>query len=152
EVDRLTDDDQRFALRATQEIVEELASLVHEKRKKDHTVAADEDASRPAVSVLACPARDETDEIALQMLKESLDPRRFEVSLVSPALLASEVVALVEEKRPMAICIAALPPGGMAHTRLLCLRLRSRFPDVKILVGRWGLKGSVDKNRDQIVS
>ncbi len=38
------------------------------------------------------------------------------------------------------VCIAATPPGGLAHTRYLCKRLRSRFPDLKILVGRWGLR------------
>ena len=34
--------------------------------------------------------------------------------------------------------IGALPPGGLAHTRYLVARVRSRFPDVKIIVGRWG--------------
>ena len=36
------------------------------------------------------------------------------------------------------ICIAAVPPGGLAQTRYLCKRLRARFPNLKIAVGRWG--------------
>jgi hypothetical protein len=52
--------------------------------------------------------------------------------------LTAELLDLVAERRPGAVCIAAIPPGGLAHTRYLCKRLRSRFPDLKILVGRWG--------------
>ena len=43
------------------------------------------------------------------------------------------------------ICIAAVPPGGLAQTRYLCKRPRARFPDLKIAVGRWGT-GSEDSN------
>ncbi|HET6756378.1 MAG TPA: hypothetical protein VFH21_02020, partial [Burkholderiales bacterium] len=46
----------------------------------------------------------------------------------------------------------APPPRGQAHTRLLCLRLRARFPDLKIVVGRWGLLQDVDKKREQLLS
>jgi hypothetical protein len=152
ESSRLNDDDQRFALRATQETVEELAVL---QRQADDSTKAAEQHETPAIppaTVLCCPARDETDEVAALMLKEVLDPRRYHVSLASPALLASEVVELVERLGPGVVCIAALPPGGLAHTRLLCMRLRARFPALKIAVGRWGLKGNLDKNRDQVLA
>jgi hypothetical protein len=43
------------------------------------------------------------------------------------------------------ICIAAVSPGGLAQTRYLCKRLRARFPNLKIAVGRWGT-GSEDSN------
>ena len=43
------------------------------------------------------------------------------------------------------ICIAALPPGGLVQARYLCKRLRARFPNLKIVVGRWGI-GSEDSN------
>jgi hypothetical protein len=52
--------------------------------------------------------------------------------------LTGELLDRVAERRPAAVCIATIPPGGLAHTRYLCKRLRSRFPDLKILVGRWG--------------
>jgi hypothetical protein len=43
------------------------------------------------------------------------------------------------------ICIAAVPPGGLAQTRYLCNRMRARFLNLKIAVGRWGT-GSKDSN------
>ena len=36
--------------------------------------------------------------------------------------------------QPALVCLAATAPGGLAHTRYLCKRLRARFPDLKILV------------------
>ncbi len=30
------------------------------------------------------------------------------------------------------------------------MRLRARFPQVKIVVGRWGVKSNIDKNREQL--
>jgi hypothetical protein len=46
---------------------------------------------------------------------------------------------------PAVVCIGALPSGGLAsHTRHLCKRLRTRFPDLRIVVGRWGRKGPTE--------
>jgi predicted PurR-regulated permease PerM len=152
---KLSEGDQEFALNATREIVEELAefkSRIEEATASPDGRAEEDSPTLPRTSILCCAARGKIDEVALLMLKEGLDAKRFEVSIASPSLLASEVVRLVEETKPGLVCIAALPPGGLAHTRLLCLRLRARFPQLKILVGRWGLKGSLDKNREQILA
>jgi hypothetical protein len=32
------------------------------------------------------------------------------------------------------------------------MRLRARFPDLKIVVGRWGLAGGLEKNREQLLA
>jgi hypothetical protein len=60
---------------------------------------------------------------------------------VSAEALTAEVVAAVEQARPGCLCVAALPPGGLAHTRYLIKRLRARFTEVCIIVGRWGVDG-----------
>ena len=72
------------------------------------------------------------------MLQRVLDPARWDLELIAPGTLTAELLDRVDERRPAAVCIAAIPPGGLAHTRYLCKRLRSRFPELKILVGRWG--------------
>jgi hypothetical protein len=79
------------------------------------------------------------------MFRQLFDSTKYEVELMSDAVLSSEVVALIGEKSPAIICIAAVPPGGLAQTRYLCKRLRARFPNLKIAVGRWGM-GSEDSN------
>ena len=76
--------------------------------------------------------------MALEMLQQVLDPARWDLELIAPATLTAELLDLVAERRPGVVCIASTPPGGLAHTRYLCKRLRSRFPELKIVVGRWG--------------
>ncbi len=147
----LSEPDQRFVLEATHEIAEELAAIRMELARES-TAEPAPGGSAPKALVLGCPAGDETDEVALFMLKELLDPNRFEVLLTTKALLTSELLELVEEKRPALVCIGAPPPRGQAHTRLLCVRLRSRFPELKIIVGRWGLNQDVEKKREQLLS
>jgi len=94
---------------------------------------------------LACPARDEADELALHMFRQLLDSTKYEVEVMSDAVLTSEIVAFIGEKSPSMIFIATVSPGGLAQTRYLCKRLRARFPNLKIAVGRWGM-GSEDSN------
>ena len=131
------------------EIVEEL-----EPPANDQSVAA---RAKPGVSheriaILACAARDAADETAVEMLSKLLDPRVCAPRVISTDHLVSEIVALVAEEHPAIVCIGSLPPGGLSHTRLLCKRLRASFPGLKIVVGRWGVKGETDKrNRDQLL-
>jgi hypothetical protein len=114
------------------------------------------EASAIKVRVLAIAARDESDQAALGMLEAALherglDPSRVELH-VSPAIaLVSEVLAQVDELAPAIACIVALPPGGGAQAKLLCLRLRTRHPDLKIVVGRWGWVGESDQVRSQLL-
>jgi len=101
--------------------------------------------------VLAAPARDTVDEQALAMLGRVIDRRRFEWKAVGSARLAADLVAAVEERQPDLVFIASVPPGGLAHTRYLCKRLRSHFPYVRIVVGRFGLyPEDVEDNRRQL--
>jgi len=134
--DSLTQDDAQFIFRSTREVVEGL-----DARPAPENGAA----LLPRARILGCPARDEVDEIALLMFRQLLDPARYEVDLTKTPLLTSEVVSLVAETSPALICIGAVPPGGLAQTRYLCKRLRARFPDLKIVVGRWGFRENTDE-------
>jgi hypothetical protein len=84
------------------------------------------------------------------MLRQLLDPAKWVVDVAAVETLTADLVAQVAERAPALVCIGALPPGGLAHARYLCKKLRARFPEVKIIVGRWGLSSSVEANRDQL--
>jgi len=105
----------------------------------------------PVLVVLACGAQDGAEATALELFQQLLDPRKFQVELLSPKRLVLEVIELVQQRRSAAVLIAALPAGGLSHTRHLCKRLKSRNPEGKILVGRWGAKAQFD-NREQWLS
>ncbi|HEY7039319.1 MAG TPA: AI-2E family transporter [Methylomirabilota bacterium] len=102
------------------------------------------------LGVIGIPVRDEADRLGLAMLAHLIDPARWTIEIASPHLLGSEVIALVEEKRPAVVCLGALPSGSRGRTRYLCKRLRARFPDLRILVARWGLRDNVALARRQL--
>jgi hypothetical protein len=106
----------------------------------------------PPTRIFGCPARDALDELALQMFRQLLDPTRMALEIVSPEVLTAEVLSLVEQQRVGLICIAALPPGALAPTCYLCKRLRVRFPELKIVVGRWGFTGNIHEDRTRLLS
>jgi predicted PurR-regulated permease PerM len=147
---RLTGNGEQFVFRATREIVDELNNFMPDSSseasgaEKGAMAANDFTAPRPIVRILGCPARDEADELALYMFRRLLDLTRYQVEVMSDAVLASEVVALIGEKNPAMIFIATVSPGGLAQTRYLCKRLRARCPKLKIAVGRWGM-GNEDR-------
>jgi hypothetical protein len=39
----------------------------------------------------------------------------------------------------------------LAPTRYLCKRLRVRFPELKIVVGRWGFTGNIQEDRTRLL-
>jgi hypothetical protein len=57
-----------------------------------------------------------------------------------------------KRRKPPLVCIAALPPGGLAQARYLCKRLRAVSPGLKIVVGRWTFTGELDETRDSLRS
>jgi hypothetical protein len=158
---------EEFIVQAADEIGEELIDRMEIPALKSDESGPESSAARPSgcpassgtrrehstarlgpdrALVLCCPAEDKEDEAALRLLARTLDPNRWEVDVLSTDTLSSELLSRTGEKKPDLICIAALPPGGQAHTRYLCKRLRLRFPDVKIIVARCGLESSSEEN------
>src|SRR5262249_1072416 len=68
----------------------------------------------PRARVLGCPARDSSDELALSLFRDLLDPARWDVTVLTPDALSSELLEAVERTRPAVLCVASLPPGGPA--------------------------------------
>ena len=102
--------------------------------------------------VLCVPARDGIDEAAAAMLARIADPRRYEISLEGAGQLASEVADRIEAEAWDVVAILSVPPGGIAHTRHLCKRIRAVAPDLRIVVIRPGLYAEdVDENRSQMM-
>jgi predicted PurR-regulated permease PerM len=145
----LAPEEERFILQATTEVLNELVSpqlKIHAiVTKGAHAVEPD----RPQILVFGCPARDDEDALALQMLQPLLAPHgRLEV--LSSQTLSGELLVRVEQEKPTVVCIASLPPGGMTLTRYLCKRLRQNFSELPIVVGRWGETTKVAEVRERL--
>ena len=150
--DELNEADEQFIFKVTRDILTDLGPLDEDAAPLSAPPAQpSSDASAIGrVTVMGCCAREEADELALEMLGQLLDPKRWDLKIVPAETLTSEIVAQAVETRPALIVIAALPPGGMAHVRYLCKRLRARFADIKIIAGRWGLQTDVQENEERL--
>jgi len=140
---RLTDEDHAFVFRTIRQLLDDgetLGAIPHLEgtRKLDPGISAEIAAERPLI--LGCPANDEADELALLMLAEVLRVDRWDMSILSSQLLSSESIAEVEKCNPALVCVGFLPRGSVFTLRQFCKRLRSRFPQVHIVVGRWGVQ------------
>lgn len=147
---QLSEDEYEFVRQAVERIADEEGI--------DRTPAAAEDESAPAAAVteplgpplqiVACGTQNGAEVTALKLLQQLLDRRQFEIEVLSPNSLVSEIIEIVEQRRPAVFCIAALPSGGLAHTRHLSKRLKQRFPELKIVVGRWGGEPEIENRSD----
>jgi hypothetical protein len=140
----LAEPDERYIVAAVAETAEELA--VGDLAPVPPAGATVPVGPRPPV--LGCPARDDADELALRMFGHLLDAARWDLEVLPVAALAAELLDRVAASRPVAVVVAALPPGGLSHTRYLCKRLRQRFPELKIAVGLWGSVGDLGHARE----
>lgn len=153
---KIEENNQQFVFGATRAILEELPSLepkISAKAKasvESTSVGANPSADAPQIRIVGCPVRDEADELALLMCGQLLTPPRYAMEVLADEALTSEMVDHVAEKRPALVCIVSLPPGGLAQTRYLCKRLRVRFPDTRILVGRLGTQAG--NHRDALLA
>ncbi len=100
--------------------------------------------------ILCLPAYDEADEIAGMMLAQLLEIGGCQVHTVSVTAPGSEMMDLVEQHKADVVCISATPPAAVMHARYLCKRLRSRFPQLNLVVGLWNAKGDLNKAKERI--
>jgi len=104
----------------------------------------------PSVVVLCLPAHDEADEIVGLMLAQLLELKGQRAIAASQMSLAGEMLELVQEHDAGTVCISALPPAALAHSRYLCKRLHVKFPELPTVVGLWTSKADPKKSLDRL--
>ncbi len=149
----LSPDDERFIFQVTRAILDDLEFAP--PRPADSVEATPEVSAEPAgqkILVLACPACDESDELALKMLRRLLDPDRYQTEVLSGQDARAERHFADRGESPDVVCVGALTPGGLAQARYLCKRLRASFPHQKIVVIRWGLPDNAGQRREELLA
>jgi predicted PurR-regulated permease PerM len=136
----ITGEDEAFILRASRDLIDEALPATD-------LPAAKEVGPR----VLACPAVDGGDGLALDMLAQLMQGDRWQFDIIPKDMLTAEIVQLAVQNDVQVVCIGSVPPGGLAHSRYLCKRLRAQLPNAKILVGRWGRKGVSESEQQQLL-
>jgi hypothetical protein len=146
----LSDREELFLFKAMREIIEIAGDeLQRSTITEDGRTASSAKDPLPTMKIIGCPAHGEADEVALLMLRQLLVPKNCSVDILSSAALAAEVIARVREHNPDLLCIAAVAPDGWVQVRYLSKRLRASFPDLRLVIGRWGL-GEFEENGDSL--
>ena len=145
----LSEGDAQFVGDATREILDVLAHNAPAPAERD---PGDQSSTDIPVRIVGCPARDEADVLGLEMVRHLLDPAwcRMEVSRTGTSV--AEMLAWVDLHGPAIVCIGTVAPGGLSQARHLCKRLRSQWPKLKIVVGRWGLHDEMDADCQQLLA
>ena len=111
-----------------------------ESAESGAAVATQADEAPQALRVYGRALHGEADAQALEMLASIL-PGAIAMKVDEGPRLIGELVHELEVEKPVVFCISAMPLRARHDAKNLCLRVRSKLPDLKILVCRWGLPG-----------
>lgn len=126
---------------AVQDAARELIAQLHPEPTAD-------DAGQPQAPararVLCIPLRDEADKTSALLLGDLLAHQGIEPVIAAVQSLTGELVDAVESAKADAVVISILPPLPQNDSRLLCRRLRKRYPSLPIIVGFWSAGADAD--------
>jgi predicted PurR-regulated permease PerM len=148
--DQLGADDELAVIEATRELMSDGPLAAAPLDDGPVTIAAAPEPD-PRLRVLGYAANDGGDALALEMLRRLLTGLPIVVDDGGARRLASELIARVREKQYDVVCIADLPPSPPSKTRYLVRRLRTAFPDLPIVVGRWAPPALADDTMQPLV-
>ena len=134
----LSAEDAEYVLQTTREILTQLEAPTAAAEPADgaepSTATPPIEEAAPRVLILGCPAHDESEELALEMLGQLMKPDGCRIEVISTRVLPAAIEARVAKENPALVVIAVLPPGGLAQARYLCRRLRKRFAELSLVV------------------
>jgi predicted PurR-regulated permease PerM len=119
------------------ETIRELIDYLEDRREpKDEPEARPKNVvHRPAAPICIVGAHDEADHVAALVLGRMLQAPEFSPQV--RALLTAETLEELEKQACRIVCISAVPPHAAAHAGHLCKRLKSRLPELKVVVALW---------------
>ena len=150
---RLSAEEETAVVEATRELTADAAGLIKGVGKKRKADAA-EDKTSPAlvrVPILGYPVNSQGDEVALGMLCHLLEDSPVSLVIASGCRMTSDIVAAVAQQGYQIVCIVDLPPSLPSKTRYLIKKLRSAYPDMKIVVGRWAPSALADDTPEPLL-
>ncbi len=135
------------------ELIDDLRVIIADQTpetNKDKVVMEENPVSASKISILAIPARDSTDELAVTMLsKLTQDDIHFDWHETHSSAMVSDTLALIEQIKPDMVILVSIHPGNLTHTIYLCKRIRNRFPQMFIMACRYGYKEGELLEEDQ---
>ncbi len=137
----LDEEREKFIYRSTKLLIEDLA----EQTATDDLAIAR--ASQP--SLVCIPATDEADELVGLMLAHLLRQAGYQTEAITLGM-REEMLQILQQRQADVLVVSALPPFTLTHARSLCRKARRRFPNLKIVLGLWGLTIEIEKIQERL--
>jgi hypothetical protein len=149
-MDALEERTVEFITQTTRELIDDLGDRIIHPGSAEESIGSVAWDSRLAGREIVCvPARDEADELVGMMLAQVLLQAGYRATYLSIGSV-TDMLDEVGQGGFRIACVSALPPFAVGQARSLCKRLRSRFPDLVILVGLWDFAGGVLRAQERI--
>lgn len=103
---------------------------------------ATEEGDAAAPRIICLPVRALRDELAAVMLSHLLRRRGCIAHELTATRTGGDMIEEVARDVPDAVCISVVAPSAAVHARNLCMKLRTRFPTLPVVVGFWGKTSS----------
>ncbi len=103
------------------------------------------------MAVVGIAVQDRSDALVLQMLRQLLIVCGLDLEMITDTESPLEAVERVAEYSPRLVVASFLPPFDPRPARDLVRRLRARFADMEIVVGRWGETPAAKTDADRLV-
>ena len=147
---RLSPDEETAVIDATRELLSDAAESIRGLNPEPSALPDSPPLPGPRepLRVLGYATNGAADELALAMLARLLDDLPISLETMSTRLQVSELLSLVQTQGFSVVCLADLPPSPPSKTHYLVKRLHATFPDVRILVGRWGPAALADESAE----
>ena len=98
-------------------------------------------ADSEAFQVCCVPARANRDHLAGDMLSQLLWREGLSASSADVGLGLDGLSSWLREQEADLVCISVVHPSTLIQARYLCSKIRSKEPDLRIMVGMWGRTG-----------
>ena len=139
--DNIDEREQAFVWRIIGDLLDDLGQTPETNLKSLSPEAQNAPAFPESVRVVGIAANDHADTLALRMLDLLLAPSGCKLEIIESHETPLKLAEKVSELAPKLVVLSHLPPAGYTTARYLVRRLRARFPDLPILVGRWKESG-----------
>src|SRR5579862_5206476 len=149
--DTLDEETKRFILRNVRELIEDTGDRLEAISQgiDDRYVEDLREPTKSGAEISCIPVRAGSDELVVMMLSQLLRSAGFR-ALEGRAGSTEEMLAEVSRHESSIVCISCLPPFSAAAARSLCKRMRSAFPNRRIIIGVWHLDGGPETAREKL--
>lgn len=130
----LSDDAERFIYQTLRELILDVG-----EREEAEPEPEEQKPEASATRILCVPVRDEADEIAGIMLAQLLQAAGFDAKAI-PLERDSRVRAIAAAEQPDILFLSGLPPFARARSRRMYNSVRSRYSNLRIMIGLWNYR------------